>query len=55
MTQHKITTGGAPEGYDAQLILKEIAKSDGPNALTFEMLDELMGSLLRIRKAAENP
>ena len=33
----------------------EIAKSDGPNALTFEMLDELMGSLVRIRKAAENP
>ena len=30
MTQHKITTGGAPEGYDAQLILREIAKSDGP-------------------------
>lgn len=31
----------------------EIAKSDGPNALTFEMLDELMGTLLRIRKACE--
>ena len=27
----------------------EIAKSDGPNALTFEMLDDLMGALLRIR------
>tara|TARA_B100000683_G_scaffold264167_2_gene293364 strand:- start:2875 stop:3702 length:828 start_codon:yes stop_codon:yes gene_type:complete len=33
----------------------EIAKSDGPNALTFEMLDDLMGALLRIRNAAENP
>ena len=33
----------------------EIAKSDGPNALTFEMLDDLMGALLRIRKATENP
>ena len=31
----------------------EIAKSDGPNALTFEMLDDLMGTLLRIRKACE--
>jgi len=26
----KITVGGAPEGFDAQLILNEIAKSDGP-------------------------
>ena len=27
---NQITTGGAPEGYDAQLILREIAKADGP-------------------------
>jgi 2-dehydro-3-deoxyphosphooctonate aldolase (KDO 8-P synthase) len=32
----------------------EIAKSDGPNALTFPMLDELMGTLLRIRQATQN-
>ncbi len=32
----------------------EIAKSDGPNALTFPMLDELMGTLKRIRSATEN-
>jgi len=29
-TPNQITTGGAPEGYDAQLILREIAKADGP-------------------------
>ena len=26
----KITVGGAPEGYDARLILTEIARSDAP-------------------------
>jgi 2-dehydro-3-deoxyphosphooctonate aldolase (KDO 8-P synthase) len=28
-----------------------VAKSDGPNALTFEMLDELMGDLVKIHRA----
>ena len=31
----------------------EIAKSDGPNALTFPMLDELMGTLKRIAEATQ--
>ena len=29
MTQH-ITVGGAPEGFDARLILEEVEKSGGP-------------------------
>ena len=30
MTQHHVTVGGAPEGYDAKLILEEMATSGGP-------------------------
>ncbi|MDC0737130.1 transcription-repair coupling factor [Cognatishimia sp. SS12] len=30
MSQQHITVGGAPEGYDAKLILDEVAKSGGP-------------------------
>ncbi|MDE4174995.1 transcription-repair coupling factor [Phaeobacter sp. PT47_59] len=30
MTQRAVTMGGAPEGYDARLILKEVEKSGGP-------------------------
>ena len=29
-SKHHITVGGAPEGFDAQLILSEIVKSEGP-------------------------
>ena len=29
MAQHAVTMGGAPEGYDARLILKEVQKSGG--------------------------
>ncbi|WP_370227237.1 transcription-repair coupling factor [Cognatishimia sp.] len=30
MTQHHVTVGGAPEGYDAKLILDELTASGGP-------------------------
>ena len=29
-TQHHVTVGGAPEGFDAKLILEEMATSGGP-------------------------
>ena len=30
MNSHHVIAGGAPEGYDAKLILEEMASSDGP-------------------------
>jgi transcription-repair coupling factor (superfamily II helicase) len=30
MNSHHVIVGGAPEGYDAKLILEEMARSDGP-------------------------
>ncbi|MBY6114386.1 transcription-repair coupling factor [Mameliella alba] len=30
MTQQRITMGGAPEGYDARLVLREVEKTGGP-------------------------
>ncbi|MBI5498113.1 MAG: 3-deoxy-8-phosphooctulonate synthase [Deltaproteobacteria bacterium] len=40
------------DGYYMEVHEKpELAKSDGPNALTFEMLDELVGDLVRIHRA----
>ncbi|ASP21839.1 transcription-repair-coupling factor [Antarctobacter heliothermus] len=30
MTEHRIIMGGAPEGYDARLVLREVARAKGP-------------------------